>query len=177
MVPPSTRRDALRRLAGALSSASTLALAGCLGDDSDGDSSPTQSATMTPTPTPSPDPNATTTPHPDPTRTRVHADQRVSYDHVVRLENDRDESRRVSIRVTAEDGAVVHEETYDLGPYEGRDAFDFSSLASGEIRAFTVRATHDGQSKSVLVRTTECYGNVLVAFTPEGEFVVTYSVC
>ena len=192
-----TRRRLLRTVAAGLG---TAAVAGCIdsappagrpNETTAPDATPGRTATRTTdrsategTPTDE-TPTEGSRPRPtdgDPSET-VHPSAKVSYDHQVVVKNRTDAEQTVRLTVEApregatDEAAVYHAETYAVAPHSETDAFDFASLDLTGDRELLVTATHEGTTERVTVRTTVCYGDVLVAFSPEDGFVLTYSVC
>ena len=193
-----TRRRLLRTVA---ASVGTVAVAGCVGSDpTAGDGTGTTDRGTTDSGTPgrttefrtteppvrdTPSPTEGSRPRPtdgDPSET-VRPSAEVSYDRQVTVENGTSAERTVRLTVeepreeATDEAAVYHAETYTVDPHTETDVFDFASLDLEGDRRLVVTATYDGTTDSVTIRTVACYGDVLVAFSPEDGFVLTYSVC
>lgn len=193
----STRRRLLRTVAAGLG---TAAVAGCVdsappagrsNDTTDPGATPERTETRTTDHSSTDEPPTDETPAEgsrprptdgDPSET-VHPSAEVSYDHRVIVENRTDAERTVRLTVgeprdgPTDEAAVYHAESYTAGPYTDAEVFDFASLDLTGDRELTVTATHDGTTERVTIRTTVCYGDVLVSFSSEDGFVLTYSVC
>ena len=94
----------------------------------------------------------------------------------VRIVNDVEETRSVSLTVTRESGEVVHEATHEAPPGSDREVYNLRAADPDGIESFDIAVKHGDASDSVGVRTSECYGHVIVSVDDEGPGV-TYSVC
>ena len=91
----------------------------------------------------------------------------------VRIVNDAEETRTVSLTVTRESGEVVHK----APPGSDREVYNLRAADPDGIESFDIAAKRSDASDSVGVRTSECYGHVIVGFTEEDGLFVTYAVC
>lgn len=95
----------------------------------------------------------------------------------VYLDNDHDEERTVLLRITHE-GDTIHEERYQSPPGTRSVVYNFQESPVAGAATYDVTAElDDGQTDSVTVRTTSCYGSVVVSVDGDGELRVIYSVC
>ncbi|MFC5971218.1 hypothetical protein ACFPYI_07725 [Halomarina salina] len=198
-----SRRRLLRTAAASLA---TVTVAGCLDDSTGGggDGTTDRGTSSTDTPdgttglptteppiedTPStartPTPKEDSRPRPtdgDPTDT-VYPTNEVSYDHPIVVENRTNAETSVVITVEepreeeTDEGTVYHAETYTVAAHAEREVFNVESLDLAGDRRLTVTATYEGRTERMTIRTTTCYGTVLVYVSPEDGFGMTYSVC
>ncbi|MFC5973203.1 hypothetical protein ACFPYI_17865 [Halomarina salina] len=158
-----TRRRYLLALSGTL-----VATAGCLGDGER--STANETATQV-----SERPTVERTTFDD---WVAEAERSVDRDKAVRLSNRDETDHTVSVRVVREsDGAVVHEETYDLSAGTGRrEVFNTDSLDGPGNVGYEVTATMGNQSASVWFETDECHGGGTVEVS-DGELVAYSAIC
>ena len=90
----------------------------------------------------------------------------------VRIVNDIEEMRTVSLTVTRESGEVVHE----APPGSDQEVYNLRAADPDGVESFEIAAERGDASESVTVQTSECYGHVIVSVDEEG-LGVTYSVC
>ena len=95
----------------------------------------------------------------------------------VRIANDAEETRTVSLTVTRESGEVVHEATHEAPPGSDREVYNLRAADPDGVESFEIAAERGDASDSVTVQTSECYGHVIVGFTEEEDLFVTYAVC
>ena len=143
-------------------------VAGCSADDAGDDRSTDTPATDTP---------ASDTATTDPTdQDGEHAAEQPNPDVAVRVVNDGEETRSVSLTVTRESGEVVHEATHEAPSGSDREVYNLRAADPDGVESFEIVAERGDTSDSVTVQTSECYGHVIVR-VDEGGLGVTYSVC
>ena len=153
-------------------------VAGCFTDNAGDDRSTNTPATDTPaTDTPATDTPTTDTPTTDPSdRDGEHAAEQPDPDLAVQVVNDVEETRTVSLTVTRESGEVDHEATHEAPPGSDREVYNLQAADPDGVESFEIAAKRGDASDSVGVRTSECYGHVIVMIDEEGLFVA-YAVC
>ena len=97
-------------------------------------------------------------------------------DLAVRVVNDGEETRSVSLTVTRESGEVVHEATHEAPPGSDREVYNLRAADPDGVESFEIAAERGDASESVTVQTSDCYGNVIVMIDEEG-LGVTYAIC
>lgn len=169
----------------------SLLFAGCVGVGPSNptspttDPGPTASPTGSPTESPTPSPTASVTPTPvvDGTPTpRSPATHRTSHDgpdpdHEVVVENRLDGEATLRVRVVREaTNETVYDESVTLPPGE-RTVYNTAQADPDGVESFRVVAQRGGDSASVTIRTSECYGDAIVSPTEDGGVDATYSIC
>lgn len=111
----------------------------------------------------------------DPPATTTTEDDR-QFAHVVRIENDLDAARNVTVTVS-QAGAVVHEGRHTVDPGSEVVAYGWEDETVEGNRTFVVRMRPEGgEPRQVVFTVDDCHGNVVGYFGDDG-FGATYSVC
>ena len=95
----------------------------------------------------------------------------------VRIVNDVEETRTVSLTITRESGEVVHEATHEAPPGSDREVYNLWAADPDGIESFDIAAKRGDTSDSVGVRTSKCYGHVIVGVAEEEGLSITYAIC
>ena len=99
-------------------------------------------------------------------------------DKRVTLSNEWTESVAMTLRVVrVATNETVHEETYDLAPGEEREGYSTAAADPEGIEAFRVTVSARGETGSVRVETSTCYGGAYGVVRSDGTLDVYYAVC
>lgn len=102
---------------------------------------------------------------------------RADTDHDVHLVNGHDESHTVHLKITHE-GEPIHEQRVEAPPGTDAVVYDFRRSPIDGVATYVVAAElEDGQAEGVDVRTTSCFGDVVVSVEEDGELSVFFSIC
>lgn len=95
----------------------------------------------------------------------------------INVTNRHDETHEVSVTIARESGETVYDETVAIEAGEDREIYNIEDADPDGVEAFDVRAAMDGQTESVRVETSACYGLVDIGINGNGEFRMTYAIC
>jgi hypothetical protein len=162
---------------------SGLLLAGCTGAPLPGQGGPTATETPTsdptdtPTQTPTDPPTATPTPDgPGPTPTPYPPGQAPDPSHEVTIDNRLDGEATVRVRIIRE---ATNETVFDdsVALYGERTVYDTAEAGPEGGESFQIVAERGGDTATVTIQMTECYGDVIISPTEDGGVDATYSIC
>lgn len=178
----------------ALLLAASLLLAGCVGVGPTGPASPTTDPGPDPSPTAtgSPTPTQTTAPSsPSETPTPVEdgtptPDDGTPYgtshygpdpSHEIVVSNRLDGEATLHVRVVrTATNETVYDESVTLPPGE-RVVYNTARASPDGIEEFRIVAERGGERESVVIETSECYGDAILSPTDAGGVDATYSIC
>jgi hypothetical protein len=95
----------------------------------------------------------------------------------VSLDNERDESHRIAVEIRRENGDVVYAETHEIEADSERDIYNLREASPDGVEAFEISATMDGETESMRVETSTCYGDAIVSVTDDGDLYPYYAIC
>lgn len=126
-------------------------------------------------------PKSTASPSPDTADTdpvsHEEAMQEPDADLAISIENRHDEAHEVEVTVARASGDPVFTTTERVEPGAERGIYNLEHADPDGVEAFTIEARMGGQTESIEVETSACYGPVEVGITEEGELYPVYAIC
>lgn len=99
-------------------------------------------------------------------------------DHAVHVENQRNQSMTLTLRVVHEEtGEVVHERTWSQSPSGEHEVYNLEQADPDGVERFRVVLELSGRTEAVHLETSGCYGDAFFTVTEQGELSSTYAIC
>lgn len=95
----------------------------------------------------------------------------------VSLDNEHRESHEIRLEIQRESGETVYAETHEIGAGNERDVYNLREASPDGVETFTITATMGGNTESIRVETSTCYGAAIVSVTDDGALYPYYAIC
>jgi len=98
-------------------------------------------------------------------------------DLAVSLDNEHDEDHTIRVEIRREGGETVYAETHEIAAGSEREVYNLREASPDGVETFEITATMDGETESMRVETSTCYGEAIVSVTDDGMLYPYYAIC